>query len=281
MALTSVDSRQPLIGGTHRTFVLAGMAYARSGVVVMWLFWICFVIFLAQPARILPFWPCPTVDTTDGVTSLALAGAIDVGLIALFGLQHSMMARPWFKAWWASSLPEAFERCTFVHMANMALFALIPFWRPIPLEVWSVERGVWHDLLWLGFGIGSVVLFAGAWSFGILRLLGVDDMRRWATGRRPSGPRLQTNALYRWLQHPMYVGVLMGVWVTPSMTIGHLLLASGLTLYVIVAMRYEERDLLAKFGACYARWRSPWFVRPNAAELDRLASDHAPTRALR
>jgi protein-S-isoprenylcysteine O-methyltransferase Ste14 len=232
-----------------------GSLYAWSGVAVMWLFWISFVVFLADPKQLAGIWPLPTVDGSGFPRHPLSAALIDLALIALFGLQHSVMARPWFKAWWASSIPEAFERCTFVHMANVALFALIVFWQPIPAEVWTVPGGWAHDTIWVLFGLGWVILFAGAWSFGILDLLGVDQMRAWRRGRACRSDRLKTGLLYKWLRHPMYVGVLLGVWATPRMTIGHLLLAAGLTLYVLMAMRYEERDLMRRFGASYARWR--------------------------
>jgi hypothetical protein len=232
----------------------AGSLYAWSGFAIMWLFWIGFVIFLADPKQLAGVWPLPTVD--GGFPRHPLSAAlIDLALIALFGLQHSVMARPWFKAWWASRVPEAFERCTFVHMANLALFALIIFWQPIPLEVWTVPDGWAHDAMWVLFALGWTILFAGAWSFGMFDLLGIAQMRAWRRGQTHRIDGLKTGLLYKWLRHPMYVGVLLGVWATPRMTLGHLLLAVGFTLYVLIAMRYEERDLMQRFGASYVRWR--------------------------
>jgi protein-S-isoprenylcysteine O-methyltransferase Ste14 len=235
---------------------LLGQTYAWSGFAIMWGFWICFVIFLAQPHQILPYWPLPTVDEGGASLHPAAAALVNLLLIALFGLQHSLMARPWFKQWWAASVPPAFERCTYVHMANLALFALIIFWQPIPVELWSVPRGFWHDALWAIFACGWIILFLGARSFGILDLLGIEQMRSWCKDGRPRPPRLKTGLLYRWLRHPMYAGVLLGVWVTPVMSVGHALLAAGLTCYVLIAMRYEERDLARRFGAAYDRWRA-------------------------
>jgi protein-S-isoprenylcysteine O-methyltransferase Ste14 len=110
--------------------------------------------------------------------------------------------------------------------------------------------------MWLAFAAGWVILLLGALSFGILDLLGIEQMRAWANGVPASKPRLKTGFLYRWLSHPMYVGVLLAMWATPQMTIGHVLLAAGMSLYVLIAMRYEERDLVARFGNSYARWRS-------------------------
>lgn len=222
----------------------------------MWIFWICFVIFLAQPRQILPYWPLPTVDEAGALLHPVLAALVDLLLIVLFGLQHSLMARPWFKQRCASSLPAAFERSTYVHTANLALFVLIIFWQPIPYVLWKVPEGLWHDAFWAVFILGWIILFLGAHSFGILDLLGIEQMRSWINNERPRPPGLKTGLLYRWLRHPMYVGVLLGVWVTPKMSAGHALLASGLTCYVLLAMRYEERDLARQFGATYSRWRA-------------------------
>ena len=240
-----------LISRERPTFVLA---YAWAGVAIMWAFWASFIIFLAEPRQLLSWWPLPTIDQGDSLLHPLAAALIDLGLIALFGLQHSVMARPWFKKL-VMRMPAAFERCTFVHMANLALFALILFWQPLPQELWNVGTGFLRDSMWVLFTTGWVILFLGAWSFGILDLLGVEQMRAWVLGRPAPKPRLKTGWLYRWLRHPMYVGVLMGVWITPRMSLGHALLALGLTGYVLFAMRYEERDLARTFGVLYNRWR--------------------------
>ena len=173
----------------------------------------------------------------------------------LFGLQHSVTARPWFKERIVGRLPPPFERCTYVHMANLALFALIALWQPIPSEVWNVGSVFAREAMWALFAIGWIILFLGAWSFGIRDLLGIRQMQAWAHGEPQPRRQLKTGWLYRWLRHPMYVGVLLGVWATPRMTLGHALLALGLTGYVLIAMRYEERDLRQRFGRAYMQWR--------------------------
>jgi methanethiol S-methyltransferase len=231
-----------------------GLLFAWSGVAIMWAFWICFIIFLASPKGLFAAWPLPTVDRGGSAHSLA-AALIDLGLIALFGLQHSLMARPWFKEQVMAPLPAVFQRCTYVHMANLVLFALILLWQPIPIDLWNVQTRLLQNLIWLSFAAGWVILFLGAWSFGMRDLLGLEQMRAWVANEAPPQPRLKTGWLYRWLRHPMYVGVLLGVWATPRMTVGHALLALGLTGYVLIALRYEERDLRSQFGARYSRWR--------------------------
>lgn len=232
-----------------------GHLYAWSCVAVMWVFWVSFVIFLSMPRQLAAVWPLPMVDAASLYEAPQWqAFLIDLGLVALFGLQHSLMARPWFKERVMRPMPPAFVRCTYVHMANAALFALIIFWQPIPLEIWCIRSGYLDDVVWVLFAAGWFILFLGAWSFGIGELLGLAQMRAWGEGREYR-PGLKTGYLYQWLRHPMYVGVLVGVWATPRMMLGHLVLALGLTGYVLIAMRYEERDLAAAYGPRYLTWR--------------------------
>jgi methanethiol S-methyltransferase len=232
-----------------------GPVYAWSGFAIMWAFWVSFVMFLAAPRLVLSLWPLPTIDHGSSLRHPLVAAVIDLSLIALFGAQHSVMARPWFKRR-LSAVPAAFERCTYVHSANFALFLFILCWQPIPSPVWHIRDETAADALWALFAAGWTILFLGAWSFGIRDLLGISQMQAWVEARPPLRPSLKTGHLYRWLRHPMYIGVLLGVWATPRMSVGHLLLASGLTMYVFIAMRYEERDLARAFGASYQRWRA-------------------------
>jgi protein-S-isoprenylcysteine O-methyltransferase Ste14 len=243
-----------------------GPAYAWSGFAIMWAFWTCFVVFLASPDWAKEHWPLPTIDSGGLSRHPAHAGLIDLGLMALFGLQHSMMARPWFKTHVAGRLPSAFERCTFVHAANLVLFALILFWQPIPLEIWNVTSPL-REVLWGAFAAGWIILLLGALSFGIFDLLGIEQMLAWYRGLAPPAPSLKTGLLYRWLPHPMYIGVLLALWSTPRMSVGHMLLATGMTVYVLIAMRYEERDLVTRFGPAFARWRASVRKRRSDAQL--------------
>jgi protein-S-isoprenylcysteine O-methyltransferase Ste14 len=231
------------------------LAYAWAGVAIMWCFWVSFVVFLAEPHQVFAWWPLPTIDHGGTGRQPVVAALVDLMLVSLFGVQHSVMARPWFKQRVMSRIPLAMERSTYVHMANAALFSLILFWQPVAAEVWDIENGLARRTAWFIFGAGWIILFLGAWSFGMRDLLGIEQVRGWIDGRAPAH-RLKTGLLYRWLRHPMYVGVLLGVWSTPRMSAGHLLLALALTAYVLIAMRYEERDLLERFGSRYSRWRS-------------------------
>jgi methanethiol S-methyltransferase len=240
---------------TSRGSQLLGLAYAWTGFSVMWAFWACFVVFLATPRWAAHHWPLPTVDQGGFDMHPIMAAVINLCLISLFGLQHSLMARPWFKGHVMAHVPAAFQRATYVHAANLCLLSLIVFWQPIDTEVWSTSAPL-RDLLWIAFVAGWLILLFGALSFGIFDLLGIDQMRAWVSDRPSPAPRLKTGLLYRAFRHPMYVGVLLAMWSAPRMTVGHLLLASGMTLYVLIAMRYEERDLARSFGKAYQQWRT-------------------------
>ena len=232
-----------------------GLVYAWSGFAIMWLFWICFVVFLAEPRPMVRWWPLPIIDDEPSSLHTGIAALVDIALIALFGLQHSLMARPWFKQA-VMRMPAPFERCTYVHMANIALFILILGWQPLTQPAWTIDNDIARIMIWSLFAIGWLILFLGAWSFGIRDLLGITRMQAWVYERKVPPPRMKTGFLYRYLAHPMYVGVLLGAWATPHMSMGHLLLALGLTGYVLIALRYEERDLQKTFGPRYQNWRT-------------------------
>jgi methanethiol S-methyltransferase len=235
---------------------LAGLVYGFSGVAIMWVFWVTFVIFLANAPKLARPWLEPSVDVGGSIDHPMVAALIDLGLIAIFGLQHSLMARPAFKRRWTAIVPPQFERATYVHAANAALFLLVLCWQPIPTVLWHADAPLLRAALWVAFALGWIILFAGAWSFGLADLLGLTAIRSWYRGRPPPPLRLKTQWLYKWLRHPMYVGLLLGVWATPHMSVGHALLAAGFTLYILIALRYEERDLARTFSTAYRAWRT-------------------------
>jgi protein-S-isoprenylcysteine O-methyltransferase Ste14 len=215
---------------------------------MMWCFWLSFAVFLSNPSKLAPYWPLPFVDRGGAIDDPLAAPLIDPSHRPFRGGAFTDGA-PLVQAVVGCLNTPAFERCTYVHMANIALFAIIVFWQPIPVEIWTIPHDFARASLWAVFALGWMILLLGARSFGLLDLLGVEQMRRWSNGQAPRQPRLKTGLLYRFLRHPMYVGVLLAVWATPRMTIGHALLALGLTGYVLIAMRYEERDLISRFGA--------------------------------
>jgi len=199
--------------------------------------------------------PIRTVDAPlAGFSAGALA--IDVGLVLLFGLQHSVMARPGFKRVWQRWCPPALERTIYVLAASAALALLCLAWRPLSGAVWDVSSPPLRMLGWAGFGAGAVLLFAAAGQIDLFALTGVRqafEHAGWLAPRTDGG--LVVRGLYRWTRHPIASGWLLVLWVTPTMTVGHLLLAVAMTVYILIGTWLEERALVASFGDLYRRYR--------------------------
>jgi protein-S-isoprenylcysteine O-methyltransferase Ste14 len=186
---------------------------------------------------------------------------VDIVLIALFGLQHSVMARPSFKAQWTRFVPKPIERSTYVLFASFTFLLLIGGWRPLPTIVWHVE-GVLALFLWAIYVGGWLLMFAAVQMIDGDDLLGLRQVRAYRDGRELTPLDFQTPALYRFIRHPIMTGFLIAFWVTPRMTWGHLVFAAGMTIYILVGVTLEQRDLVAAFGDQYKRYRSqvPMFI---------------------
>ena len=248
-----------------------GFLFGATAFAGTWVFFIWFVIFLGNlPKRSHP-WIEPTVDVGAATLSPLVAAVANSLLLTVFCLQHSVMARPAFKRWLGSVMPPHLERATYVHAANFAGFLFLAFWTPIPAVVWSIENDAAQALIWFGFGLGWLILLLAALAMGVTELLGLRQAYAWSLGRPMAPLKLKTSWLYRYFEHPMYVGVLLGFWMTPHMTVGHALLATQLTLYIAIALHYERRDLVARFGPRYLAWRSearrPALPRPATARI--------------
>ena len=195
-----------------------------------------------------------TVDLGPAAAPIA-AAVIDLALIALFGLQHSVMARQGFKAWWTRVIPPAAERSVYVLMASAALIILFSFWRPIAGTVWSVTNPLGETLLWALFALGWGIVLLSTFLLNHFELFGLQQAWLHLRGRQPQPPELRQPMLYRWVAHPLYAGFFLAFWATPTMSMGHLLLAAGVSVYMLIAIRYEERDLTGFYGEDYTRYR--------------------------
>ncbi len=184
----------------------------------------------------------------------ALAVLADLGLIALFGLQHSVMARRPFKAWLTRLIPDAAERATYMLATAAVTFALCLAWRPLPYPLWQVHHGMGHKLL-LAAGLGGwgLVLYA-SFLINHFDLFGLRQVWLAFRGQAYTPVAFKSTGLYRVMRHPLQAGVLLGVWVTPSMTVGHLVLAPGMTIYILIGVYHEEQDLARDFGARYRQY---------------------------
>ena len=176
--------------------------------------------------------------------SLGAALAVDLGLIAVFVLQHSGMARPEFKRWWVRFVPEAAERSTYVLLSSLALTLLFWSWQPVGGVVWSTGDTAGRAVLYAGFSAGWLVVLASTFQINHFDLFGLRQVWLNFRGRPYTRLRFTTPALYRVVRHPLYVGWLLTFWATPRMTSAHLVFAATLTAYILAAIRWEERDLV-------------------------------------
>jgi protein-S-isoprenylcysteine O-methyltransferase Ste14 len=197
-------------------------------------------------------WLSPFTVDRGPAASPAEAIGIDLLLIALFGVQHTVMARPTFKRWWTRFIPAAIERSTYL-LFTVALFALFfTQWRPIDAIVWDLEAPIARGLVWSLYGLGWVVVLTSTFLIDHFELMGLRQTLPFFGRQRDT---LHTPLFYRLVRHPMMTGWIITFWATPTMTAGHLLLAVGLTGYILVALYFEERTLVARFGERYERYR--------------------------
>lgn len=180
---------------------------------------------------------------------------VDTILIALFAIQHSVMARPGFKRWWTRIVPPSIERSTYVLFASFALLILYWQWQPIPALVWTVHypaaAAVLDGIFWLGW----VVLVTSTFLLSHFELFGLSQVFARLFGKQLSEAKFRAPLFYRRVRHPIYLGVLLAVWATPVMTVGHLLFALVITGYILIGIQLEERDLIQQFGDKYRRYR--------------------------
>jgi methanethiol S-methyltransferase len=196
-----------------------------------------------------------TVDEGP-LASPATAAAIDIGLIALFAIQHTVMARQGFKRRWTKFVPWSTERSVYVLAASAALIILFLGWRPIDSIVWNVTNPRLADLIWLLFWAGWGIVLLSTFLINHFELFGLQQAWLNFQGRPGAKPQLRQPFLYRWIAHPLYSGFFLAFWAAPEMTTGHLLLAGGMSVFMLIAIQYEERDLTTLFGDDYRRYRS-------------------------
>lgn len=192
----------------------------------------------------------------DGVVgSVGAAIAVNAGLLAVFAIQHTVMARPAFKRRWVRIVPPALERTVFVAATVTIMIGLVIFWRPIPGAVWHLE-GTAALLTYVLFGLGWGIVLLSTLLIDHFELFGVRQVVDFARGREPSSPRFRERLLYRYTRHPAMLGFLVAFWATPHMTWGHLLFAALTTAYILVGLVIEERTLVALHGEVYEEYRA-------------------------
>jgi methanethiol S-methyltransferase len=200
--------------------------------------------------------------------SIAIALAIDGALLALFALQHSIMARPWFKRAWTRLVPEPVERSTYVLFSSVALLLLFWQWRPIGGVIWNVHEEIARMIILGLYVTGLLIVLLSTFLIDHFDLFGLRQVYLYMRGRKYQHLEFRTPFFYRYVRHPLYFGWLLTFWSAPVMTVAHLFFAAMTTVYILTAIRFEEADLITVYGETYLRYRKqvPMILPVLAAE---------------
>jgi methanethiol S-methyltransferase len=231
---------------------MARLAFLVYGLVAYLLFVVAFLYAIGFVANLV----VPKGIDAGPQSQFATALVIDVGLLLLFAVQHNVMARPRFKEWWTRFVPRPIERSTFVAASSLILLLLYWQWRPIPEVVWRVNNSVGRDLLWALYFIGWVIVLYSSFVIDHFELFGLRQVWSHFYGREEAPAAFSERSLYRWVRHPLMLGFIVAFWSAPTMSLGRLLFAVVTTLWILVAIRIEERDLAHFLGEPYRRYRA-------------------------
>jgi protein-S-isoprenylcysteine O-methyltransferase Ste14 len=229
----------------------------------------CYVIFLATflysiafvgnlqfEATVLQPWVPRSIDAGGPVAGTLEALIINGLVMAVFAVQHTVMARPEFKAVWTRFIPATIERSTYVLLSSLALILLFWLWRPMPEIVWRTTPGdlaylVLNGLFWFGW----LFVLLSTFMIDHFHLFGLKQVSSAASGKPPPSMRFMKPGFYRFMRHPIMFGFIVAFWATPVMTVGHLYFALVTTVYILVALKFEERDLVNELGEVYVQYR--------------------------
>jgi protein-S-isoprenylcysteine O-methyltransferase Ste14 len=236
---------------------LIGLLYGLVSYVIF------FVTFLYAIGFVTDLVVPKTIDS-GVVVPLGEAILVNLVLMSVFAIQHSVMARQGFKRWWTKFVPESVERSTFVLFASLALILLFWQWRAIPTVMWSIAN---PNIAMIATGVslvGFLIVLVSTFLISHFELFGLHQVFNNFLGREMPAPSFHEPLFYRFVRHPIYLGFIIAFWVAPVMTLGHLLFAAVTTAYMLVAIVLEERDLVSVFGDQYRKYRGrvpmllPW-----------------------
>lgn len=230
---------------------------------------VCYVVFFGAFLYAIGFVDgliVPKTVDSGPVSALVPTLLIDAALLGVFAVQHSVMARPAFKAWWTRFVPQPVERSTYVLLASLALILLFWQWRPLPAVVWSLD-GPLALALWVLNALGWFMVLTSTFLINHFDLFGLRQVWAYATSAPKPVAQFRTPLYYKVVRHPIYLGFAIAFWAAPHMTVGHLVFAAGATGYILVGIFLEERDLVAAFGETYRSYQArvsmllPWLPR--------------------
>ena len=234
--------RDPKSMNRYFTIIYGALSYA--------LFLVVFVYAIGFVGGLTP----RSVDNAIAAPT-AQAVTVDVALLALFAMQHSVMARPAFKRWWTRYVPQPVERSTYVLLASSVLALLLWQWRELPAVVWQVSGQPARMAIWALFWAGWAIVLASTFMINHFELFGLRQVFAVWRSRPQAETGFRTTLFYRVVRHPLNLGFLIAFWAAPTMTVGHLLFAGVTTAWILLAMQLEERDLVAALGARYVAYR--------------------------
>lgn len=221
------------------------------GIVSYLLFFASFVYLIAFVGGIF----VPKSLASPATLPMETALMINLGLMLLWGVQHSIMARPWFKKAIETIVPAHTERSTYVLASAIVLSMLMYFWQPVDGILWNLESAVAVNLIWAVFGFGWLMVLLSSFLTDHFDLFGLRQTWLYFVKRSYTNVDFTERLIYRWVRHPMMLGLLIGFWAIPTMNAGHFVFAAGMSIYILIGIHFEEKSLIQSIGSPYADYR--------------------------